>query len=439
MKKPNVVIFFTDQQRWDSLGINGNPMGITPNLDRMAKEGTNCHYSFSPQPVCLPARACLQTGLYASQVGCNTNDDSLGEEVPKLAEYFNEAGYKTGYIGKWHLDGTSSKVFDKPQGGYQYWLAENVLEFVSDAYETVLHDGNGEKVTLPGYRVDALTDAAIRYIDDQKENPFMLMLSHLEPHHQNHRDNFPAPYGYEELYNDPWTPPDLKALGGSSSRHLPGYYGMIKRLDESYGRVMDALRSRELLENTIVLYSADHGCHFKTRNAEYKRSCHDASTRIPMVFTGGPFSGGGHLTDMINLVDIPPTLLDACGITVPNHMMGNSLLPLLKGEREEWPEAIYSEISESHTGRVVRTKRWKYSIRKTAENSYVDDFLYDTENDPWELDNLIGLDAYKGVTDTMRQRLFKYMMNTGQTLPEVADAPVIDSKQRSVCENEWQE
>ncbi len=436
MKRPNVLIFFTDQQRWDTLGVNGNPMGLTPNLDRVAKEGTNCVHAFTPQPVCLPARACLQTGMYASQVGCNNNGNSLPENIPKLAGYFNKAGYHTGYIGKWHLDGTKPKTFETPQGEYQYWLAENILEFVSDSYDTVLHDGEGKKVTLPGYRVDALTDATIRYVDDHRDEPFMLMLSHLEPHHQNHRDNFPAPDGYEQLYNDPWIPPDLRELGGSSARHLPGYYGMVKRLDEAYGRILDALKSRGLLENTIVVYTADHGCHFKTRNGEYKRSCHDASIRIPMVLQGGPFTGGKNLQEMVNLVDIPPTLLEACGIAIPEHMVGNSLVPLVTGGQVAWPTSSYTEISESHTGRCVRTKRWKYSARQLTPdtpskgNLYIDDFLYDLESDPWELVNLIGMESFAGVRAEMQQELQRYIEKTGQEPIIFQPAETTPSKQR---------
>ena len=141
--------------------------------------------------------------------------------------------------------------------------------------------------------------------------------SYIEPHFQNHRDDYPAPTGYEQRYLDPWVPPDLRALGGSSAGHLPGYYGMIKRLDEAFGRLLDALRSLNMLDNTIVLFTSDHGCHFKTRNAEYKRSCHDGSMRVPMGLTGPGFTSGGRLQEMISLVDIPPTLLDASGFPFP--------------------------------------------------------------------------------------------------------------------------
>ena len=154
-----------------------------------------------------------------------------------------------------------------------------------------MYDDEGNKVFLPGYRVDALTDAAIRYITENKDKPFFLFLSFVEPHFQNARDDYPAPTGYEEKYQDPWTPPDLRALGGSSARHLPGYYGMVKRLDEALGRLQDALLSLNLKDQTILAYTADHSCHFKTRNSEYKRSCHDSSLHIPILYRSRVYGG----------------------------------------------------------------------------------------------------------------------------------------------------
>ena len=154
-----------------------------------------------------------------------------------LAQCFGEAGYQTGYIGKWHLHerGTVGPVPKGDRGGYDYWLASNVLEFTSDAYRTRLYDGECEAVDLPSYRVDAVTDAAIRYIDGHKVDPFLLFVSCIEPHHQNHLDDYPPPDGYRERYTGGWIPPDLAALGGSAHQHLGGYYGMVKRLDEVLG------------------------------------------------------------------------------------------------------------------------------------------------------------------------------------------------------------
>ena len=272
MNRPNVIVFFTDQQRWDTMAAHGNPLELTPNLDRAAREGTFLENAVTCQPVCGPARSCFQTGRYATQTTCFRNGIPLPTREKTLAHCFNEGGYETGYIGKWHLAAHDcvGPVPKEQRGGYQNWLGTNLLEFVSDAYDCVLYDDDDEAVHLPGYRVDAMTDAAIRFATRPRENPFFLFFSLLEPHHQNHADDYPAPDGMEVRYRDRWTPPDLAALGGSSARHLAGYYAMVKRIDDAYGRLRDALKSRGLLENTILLFTSDHGCHFKTRNAEYK-------------------------------------------------------------------------------------------------------------------------------------------------------------------------
>ncbi|MEG0902400.1 MAG: sulfatase-like hydrolase/transferase, partial [Clostridia bacterium] len=276
MKKKNVVVFLTDQQRWDTTGIHHNPMNLTPNLDRMAHLGTDVHYCFSCQPVCGPARSVLQSGLYPTVTDCWSNGRPLPQKCQTLAKCFRDNGYRTGYIGKWHLASTQ-RVLEAERGGYQDWLGSNLLEFCSDAYDTELYDEEEKAIRLPGYRVDALCDRAIQYIDTHRVEPFFLFLSFLEPHFQNHVDAFSAPDGYAAQYNDPWLPPDLAELHGTAHRHLAGYYGMCKKLDEAYGRIQDALKSLGLAEDTIVLFATDHGCHFKTRNGEYKRSGHESS------------------------------------------------------------------------------------------------------------------------------------------------------------------
>jgi len=438
-EKPNVIVFFTDQQRWDSSALYGNPLDLTPNYDRMALEGTHCYYGFTCQPVCGPARAVLQTGLYATNTGCFRNGIPLRRDEKTLAHYFREAGYTTAYIGKWHL-ASKNIVPESEQGGYQYWLGANILEFCSRPYDCLMYDKKGNEVRLPGYRVDAITDAAIRYVDAHQDEPFFLFVSYLEPHFQNHVDDYPPPVGYRERYDGRWIPPDLAALGGSTHQHLGGYWGMVKRLDEALGRLLDALRSLHLVENTIVLYTSDHGCHFKTRNSEYKRSCHDSSIRIPMALQGPGFFGGGRVRQLVSLVDMPPTLLDAAGIPVPERMQGRSILPLLRGSSQGWPEEVFAQISEAQVGRCVRTHRWKYSVsapdkhgsRDAASDRYVEEFLYDLESDPHELRNLIEMESHKKVAKVMRQRLLRRMGEAGEQVPRVEEAPTRRSGQRRV-------
>ncbi len=431
---PNVIVFFTDQQRWDTTGVHGNPLDLTPNFDRMARRGTHIYHSFTCQPVCGPARSCWQTGLYATRTGCFRNGIPLSSNAKTLAHHFREGGYTTGYISKWHLynRGVAGPVPESDRGGYEYWLASNVLEFTSDVYHTVLYDSDGNPAKLPGYRVDAVTDAMIRYIDAHQDPPFYLFTSYIEPHHQNHFDDYPPPDGYRERYAGKWIPPDLVALGGSTHQHIAGYYGMVKRLDEALGRLLKALKSLDLLENTIVLFTSDHGCHFKTRNSEYKRSCHESSIRVPTDLQGPGFDGGGQIQELVSLVDLPPTLLDAVGLTVPEEMQGRSILPLTKGDTEGWPEEVFVQISESQVGRAVRTHRWKYGVtapdkhggQDAASEHYVEEYLYDLQADPYELTNLIGRESHQEVTAVMRERLIRRMVDAGE-----AAAPTIEPDQ----------
>ena len=441
--RPNVVVFFTDQERWDATGMHGNPLDLTPNLDRMAGRGTHFTHTFTCQPVCAPARASLQTGLYATATGVFRNGLALAPQAVTLAHCFARAGYNTAYIGKWHL-ASSEPVPAAEQGGYAFWRGANVPEFISEPYRTVLYDNAGRPVELPGYRVDALTDLAIRYMAGHRNRPFFLFLSFLEPHHQNHLDDYVAPDGYRERYTGRWIPPDLAALGGSTHQHLGGYYGMVRRLDEALGRLLDALKSLDLTASTIVLFTSDHGCHFKTRNAEYKRSCHESSIRVPTAAQGPGFDGGGQVQELLSLVDLPPTLLEAAGLPIPQHMQGRAALRLLRGERDGWPQEVYVQISESQVGRAVRTRRWKYSVRAPgkdgwqdpAADRYVEEFLYDLEADPYELVNLAGLESHQEVAAVMRQRLLRRLAEAGEPLPTIEPALARPAGQRRVSSAE---
>jgi len=441
--RPNVVVFFTDQQRWDSTGSHGNPLDLTPNFDRMARRGTHFANTFTCQPVCGPARSSLQTGLYATETGVFRNGLALRPGEKTLAHHFRDAGYRTGYIGKWHL-ASQGVVPEEERGGYEYWLGHNVLEFSSYAYDMVMYDNDNNPVKLPGYRVDAQTDAAIRYINEHRDEPFFLFNSYLDPHHQNQIDDYTAPDGYRERYEGRWTPPDLAALGGSTHQHLGGYWGIIKRIDEAMARVLDALKSLGLAEKTIFLFTSDHGCHFKTRNSEYKRSCHESSIRVPTAAVGPGFTGGGRVRQLVSLVDLPPTILDAAGLPAPETMRGRSAMPIIRGEPAEWPEEVFLQISESQVGRAIRTSRWKYSVSAPDKNGvndpsadrYVEEFLYDLQADPHELDNRIKFDSHRKVKEILRERLIKRMVQAGEKAPTIEPAPETPSGQRCIREGE---
>ncbi|WPJ96712.1 sulfatase-like hydrolase/transferase [Coraliomargarita algicola] len=422
----NVVVFFTDQQRYDTVGLHGNPLGLTPNFDRLARAGTFLKNCFTCQPVCTPARASLQTGRYASQLGLDGG--ALPDDAETLATHFKRAGYDTAYIGKWHLGG-AEPVPTVKQGDYAYWLAANTPEIGSDAYDCRLFNQQGEPVSLPGYRVDAQTDAAIRYISQKRENPYFLFLSFLEPHQQNPQDAYPAPDGYREQYASRWMPPDLAALKGSADQQMAGYCGMVKRLDEALGRLVDALKSTGQLENTVIVYASDHGCHFRTRAHEYKHTPHESSIRIPALIHGPGFMAGGEREETVSLVDLPATLLDAANLEIPQSMQGASILPALRREPNERHREAYVEYENMNgTGRAIRTPRWKYAVQTDARTlpsyacaeSYREAFLYDLEADPWELENLIDLEGYRGIAGRLRQRLLCQIESVEGRAPTIA-------------------
>ena len=401
-------------------------------------------YSFTCQPVCGPARSSLQTGLYATQTGSHINGIPLDPELPTLATWFREAGYSTGYIGKWHL-ASEEPVSPEQRGGYEHWLASNILEFTSDSYDTVMYDESGSPQKIPGYRVDALTDAAIDYVDTHQSDPFFLFISYIEPHHQNHRDDYPAPTGYRERYEGRWMPSDLMALGGTSHQPYASSCGMVKRLDEAYGRLLDALTSLELLDDTVVLFTSDHGNHFKTRNGEYKRSLHESSVRVPTVLTGSRFTGGGEIRELVSLIDLPPTLLDVAGITIPENLPGRSLLDLVeRRDADAWPDDVFIQISESETGRAIRTKRWKFGVRApesvsthaAGSETYGESELYDLVADPHELHNLIHEASHEPLCRRLGERLLARVKEAGEPAATIVPAEKRASGQRRVDEIE---
>ncbi|MCL2832511.1 MAG: sulfatase-like hydrolase/transferase [Treponema sp.] len=434
--KPNIVFFFTDQQRWDTIGVYGQPLEVTPNIDKMAGEGTLFEYGFTCQPVCGPARACLQTGLYASQTGNYRNSISLPTDRKLLAHYMKEAGYETGYIGKWHLasdrkTGTDYKETAVPpqlRGGYDdYWLAADALEHTSHGYNGYLFDAAMNRVDFKGYRADCITDFAINYINSRELNkPFYLMLSFLEPHHQNDHNQYEGPDGSKEKFKDFTVPGDLNGTAGDWKENYPDYLGCCASLDQNLGRLFRALDDKGILDNTIIIYSSDHGSHFRTRNKEYKRSGHENSIRVPFILWGKEFNSGRKINEMVSLIDIPPTILKAAGAGIPKDWQGRPVQDLLSG-CNDWREEIFVQTTEAGITRVIRTKKWKYSIcavmdRETglaAGNIFNEEFLFDLENDPFEKTNLIADRSFITVKNNLRDRLINKMVSIGEYRPQI--------------------
>ncbi|MBN1348414.1 sulfatase-like hydrolase/transferase [candidate division KSB1 bacterium] len=438
---PNILVFFTDQQRWDTLGCYGQPLKITPNLDLMADEGVRFENAFTPQPVCGPARACIQTGKYATEVGCFRNDIALPKSEKTIAHWLSEAGYEVGYIGKWHLASTGKKfnyrtsaVPLERRGGYKdFWLASDVLEFTSHGYDGHTFDANMQRVEFKGYRVDCLTNFALDYLRTRKQDrPFFLFLSYIEPHHQNDHNQFEGPRGSKEKFKSFTPPGDLLGTQGDWREQFPDYLGCINSLDANLSRIRGELEMLGMAENTLIIYASDHGSHFRTRNSEYKRSCHDGCIRIPLIINGPGFRSGKVIRELVSLIDLPPTILDAANLSTPTSMRGRSLSRLVQGGAEDWRDDIFLQISESQVGRALRTHKWKYAIyapdgdgcKQAASRFYHEQFLYDLENDPHERTNLVAAPDLRQVRAELAERLKCRMMEAGEAEPVIQPTPV---------------
>lgn len=432
MKQKNIIFYFSDQQRWDTVNEK-----VTPNLCQLAREGVRFENNFTCQPVCGPARACLQTGVYATQCGCCWNGTALPDDITPLAHYFNEAGYQTAYIGKWHLasdrlPGIGVHCESKPvpksrQGEYQYWRAADVLEFTSHGYDGYVFDGDGNRLDFSGYRADCINDYALEYLDNcDRDKPFFMFISQLEPHHQNDRHTYEGYKPTVEKYKSYPLPDDLTFLKGDYKEMYPDYISAVNRLDCNVGRLVDRLKSLGIYDDTVIIYTSDHGCHFKTRNPEYKRDCHESSIHTPLIIRGGGFEGGKSEAGLTSLIDIPPTLLSLAGIPVPDTYMGRDLKKLLDNPDEK-RNCVFIQISEASNSRAVRTERFKYEVRDSAPLGYVhshsgvyfESYLYDLKKDPNEKVNLVRDPRYRHV----RQEL-KYLLLEQMSLAQ-EDAPVI--------------
>jgi arylsulfatase A-like enzyme len=440
-QKPNIVIFHSDQFRWDFVGGNGlNGSTRTPNIDELAAGGTNFTHAVTNQPVCAPSRSVLMTGRYATETGVWHNGLGLREYLPTIATELRKAGYTANYFGKWHLaprseaqGGGLGAVIPEHRGGFlDDWEAANEYEHTTHPYEGTIWDRDGKPITFKDeYRVDFLTDRVEKFLRQKQEKPFLLMISQLEPHQQNDLHRMVGPKGSAERFINAFVPADLSAQPGDWHEQLPDYYGCCEAIDASVGRVRKILEEEGMAENTIFLFMSDHGCHFMTRNQEYKRSTHNSSLRVPLIFSGPGFESARQIQEMVGMVDVAPTLLEAAGVPVPESMKGHSFLPLVHDAkaRAAWPNRQLVQISESMTGRAIRTKDWTYCVadptgmtNEPSSTNYHEYQIYDQRNDPHELTNLAGRKEYREIADGLRHQLKELMAQAGEAEPEIVPA-----------------
>ncbi len=428
--------------RSDFVGAyNENSMTRTPIVDGMVRRGSSFKYAVTNQPLCSPSRACMITGLYATETGEWKIGVGMRNDLPTLASVLRDNGYSCNFIGKWHLMATDPRTRagygwvppDQRHGFLDLWQGANEFEHTTHPYDGTIWDTDGSEITYKDeYRVDFITGLAVKFLRQRHEKPFLLYVSQLEPHQQNDLHRMVAPKGYAERYKNPVVPHDLRDLPGDWQEELPDYYGCVEKIDESLGTILKTLEEENLLEDTVVAFISDHGCHFKTRNTEYKRSAHDASIRFPFVLQGPGFDQSTMRDEVVSMIDLTPTLLAAAGAPIPASMKGRNLMPLLNSRKaqEGWINTAYIQISESMVGRAIRTGQWCYCVvdrgmkgtEAPSSMHYEEYQMYNLADDPFQQVNLAGRQEYRDVAAELRALLLKSMADAGEEVAEITPA-----------------
>lgn len=415
-KKPNIVLYLADEVRADFIAAAGsNPMARTPNLDKLAKRGTMFTHAVTNQPLCSPSRACMLTGRYPTETGVWKLEVDMRRDLPTLATVLRENGYTANLIGKWHLAKANLKtktgygwVEPELRGGFlDVWEGANVYERVTHPYNGTIWDSAGNEIHYKDeYRVDFLTDRVVRFLETKQEKPFLLFVSQLEPHFQNDLNTVIGPKGEAAKYQNPYVPADLTPFPGVWQQELPDYYAAIESIDKSVGRIMETLEKQGMLDDTIFIFTSDHGCHFKTRENNYKRTPHDSSIRIPLIVAGPGVPANRRVDKIAGNINMTPTMLELCGVTVPKEMKGRSMVAMMQGLDGEhaWEnrELIqFSQTSGTGMGRAIRTADWTYGVARPDgggtmphADQYMDYVLFNNANDPAQVINLASRTGY---------------------------------------------
>jgi arylsulfatase A-like enzyme len=408
MSKPNVVFLLTDQWRLQALGYAGNGQVRTPNIDRLASESINFKHAISGYSVCCPWRASFLTGQYPLTHGVIVNDVPIKGNPVGLGDAFKSAGYNTGYIGKWHVDGQGRTAYIPRERrlGFDNFKA---LECTHDYNQSAYYENDDPNMRFwDGYDVFAQTAHAQQFINAQSgEQPFMLVLSWGPPHNPYET----APPEYRAMYNPrtidlrPNVPP---AIADEAREWLAGYYAHCSAIDKSVGDIMETLDERGISDNTVLIFASDHGDMLGSQGWTRKQKPWEESIRVPFLLRYPAQYGvaprhshrrvGREVDPFLNAHDIMPTLLGVCGLPIPDSVEGRDFSPALAGENVESKAALlacfhpfgeYSRPAGGQEYRGIRTARYTYC--RALDGPWL---LHDNEADPFQQANLVGQADY---------------------------------------------
>ncbi len=427
--RPNFLFILADDHRWDHLSAMGHPFLETPNLDRLAAEGVLFENAFVTTALCGPSRASFLTGRYARAHGVQNNLTAWDETNTTFPEILAAVGYRSGYIGKWHMPGRLPNL-----RGVDPFISFTIQEGQGRYFDCPLIINGVETPRPNSYLSTDLTDLALDFLREQpgQERPFCLYLAHKAAHHP-----FTPSPDLDALYENvplDHLPPEQfdrqtvidrnfwEGAIGSMERHYRNYCETLVALDREIGRLLAEMETLGLLDNTIIIYAGDNGFSWGEHVLNGKRWATEENMRVPLIIrmplnpsneaihpsslTLQPSVGGRRLQEMVLNVDLAPTLLELAGLSVPASIHGRSLRPLLLGEETEWRDAFVYEYFRDFPYNVpahkaLRTAQYLYVTHERVGAAA----LYDITTDPRTLNNIIATPAGQSVLPLLRERL----------------------------------
>jgi N-acetylglucosamine-6-sulfatase len=440
----NIIFILSDDHRYDYLGFMPEAPEFleTPHLDRLAKEGAHLRNAFVSTSLCSPSRASILTGQYMHHHRVVDNQRPEPDSIRFFPEYLQAAGYQTAFFGKWHMGHDS----DEPRRGFHHWAG---FRGQGEYFNPVLNI-NGEHHELPGYSTDVLTDLALTWLKQPRTKPFFLYLSFKAPHFpfepapRNKGRYQSAPVRYpptmantEDNYaSQPhWVRErrygihgvDHMETGRFDNDPVPSFEDLCRRyaeavytIDENVGKLLKYLDETGLRNSTLVVYMGDNGFALGEHGFYDKRDAFEVSMRVPLLaWAPGSIRPGTVVNQMVQNLDIAPTLLGAAGASIPSgspKMDGRSFWPLVQGRQIAWRDHILYEyhwewnFPATPTTFAIRTDRWKYIY---YHGIWDKDGLYDLETDPLERHNLIDVPTFQETSATLRKRMFDELEASG--------------------------
>jgi arylsulfatase A-like enzyme len=442
----NVIFVLSDDHRYDFMGFTGKvPWLKTPAMDKMAAEGCHLKNAFVTTSLCSPSRASILTGMYSHAHTVVDNQASVPENLIFFPQYLQKAGYETAYFGKWHM----GHGHDDPRPGFDHWES---FKGQGHYYSPSLNiNGKRYEYDNETYVTDLLTEHALEWMKSRKKDkPFFMYLSHKAVHgmfrpakrhmgmYKLEEIIYPPSYDLTatDLYKKQGIPEWVKQQRNSWHGVDDMYHGAhnfesffraycetLTALDESLGSVIRFVEHSDFRDNTLIIYMGDNGFSFGEHGLIDKRQAYEESWRVPLLaWAPGMIKPGTEVTQLVQNIDIAPTVLDIAGLIPPEYMAGQSFVPLIKGEEvTDWRDKIFYEYyweyayPQTPTMHAVRTDKYKF-IR--YHGLWDTNELYDLENDPWEMNNLIRSPEHQEQVERMLNDLWTWLEKTdGMQIP----------------------